>query len=556
MTTGIRGNIEFRHHFCRVTGTRPVKPAAFTITFWLGVLLCITLFCAQDAFAASARSGTLAPDFTVDETFRSHLPLLVIEQNGNGTARLNVYDAPAGMNSLHDAPAVSLDLLLAEQPGGNVSAKAAYYLNLPPSAIGAASQGISLAGLPQSAGWRLHGSAQDKGMLRNGLAYALGHVLFPDSTPHTRYCEVLLEKNGRYYYQGIYILAEDTTPLLPPQGKADDAHVLLEYSPGLDKKRGMAEQTADSDIFLARTLRDRGFTFVNPMDGTAAREFRMESALDKVEGALRSLEPDTFLSYMSLLDQDSAINLYILNELLLNSDTRPVSFRLAAQQGEKLQFLPVWRFDEALDNTPVRSRPPAFEEPLPVIPTPSVLARKVPVWRQLENGAGIRDLRMYPLYSALNGDNFPWFDRLFLSRPFLSALYARYHELRRGPLSPENVGAAVDALAADLGPALERDWTRWADAYTAHQGPYALAPYTDAKGESHIRQTASYDQELVKIRQILRRQDVFLVQGIARLNRTGADLFDRATSGNRQAGYALASVIAFLFLTHWLTRKV
>ena len=185
-----------------------------------------------------------------------------------------------------------------------------------------------------------------------------------------------------------------------------------------------------------------------------------------------------------------------------------------------------------------------------------MLERRLPVWRQLENGGDIRNLRLYPVYRIMDADNFLWFDRLFLSRPFLMELFSRYHELRRGPLSPENVSALVDETAAGLGPALERDWKRWESEYAATQGPYFLAPYTDGRGEQHGRQTFSYDQELVKIRHALLGQDEFLTRQMSQLNWISVDLFDQATSGNRRGAYAFATIIAFLFLTYVLTRKL
>lgn len=521
--------------------------------------------------AGAARSGAavpdqpvrveIAPEGLVDDTFRSHLPLLVISPQADaavtgGAAVLRLYDAPSRANSPRDVPAAALEVLLAAAPDRDAPAptgKKTYSVRLAPS-LSVEDRAIALAGLPASSRWTLRGSVRDKGMLRNGLAYAFGRVIFPESTPRTRYCELLLEEGGRYAYQGIYILAE----AVPPSGDEGNA-LLLEYAPNalrLGNKPGGKEGAIGDDVFLSRTLGDRGFSIIREGDAPRNRELRMEAALDSLESVLHSLTPDIFLTYDSLLDQRSAIDLYILNELMLNAQNAPVPFLLGAQEGSGLQIRPVWRFDEALDNASVRTRPPAFEEDAPVVTAPSALAKKVPVWRRLENGGGIENLRLYPLYAAMNGDRYLWFDRLFLSRPFLSDLNARYRELRRGPLSPERVGGMVDAIAGELGPALARDWVRWGAEYAGDDGPFALAPYVDAQGESRIRQTHSYDEELVKIRHLLREQDAFFLQGVTNLERAGADLFDHATSGNRQAGLAIAAIIAFLILTHLLTRKV
>lgn len=516
-----------------------------------------------DAFIRdSAVFENMTPDFTVSESFSSHLPLLVIEagQSESGSvnrpAQLTVYAASSGQNSLSNPPEATAEIFLTEGGLSTETGKMSYVVKAAGKTGGASLAKISLAGLPEAEQWRLHGSLADKGMLRNGLAYALGRAIFPDSAPQSRYCEVLFKIDGRYFYQGLYILAESSIEIFKVENNAKDDGFLLKYTPEQDKVRQGDSQPGGDESFLSKTLNDRGFSVVFPPTEQMTLELRAESELDSLENSLHSLSPGTFLKYLSIMDQKSAIDLYILNEMLLNADDAPVQFYLAGSKKGSLTFQPVWDFDRALDNAPVRANPLAFEEDAPDIPNPSILSRKVPVWRQLESGGDIRDLRLYPLYTAMNGDSYLWFDRLFLSRPFLVDLLDRYHELRRGPLSPEKVSAAVDDLARELGPALARDWRRWSEVYDAHEGPYALASFTDAKGRSLNRQTVSYDQELVKIRYLLRRQDALFMEQTAQLDRLSADMFDKATSGNRRAGYALATLIAFLFMTYLLTRKV
>ncbi|UQZ87849.1 hypothetical protein C4J81_00885 [Deltaproteobacteria bacterium Smac51] len=499
----------------------------------------------------------IAVDFTVSERFSSHLPLLVLEaesekmEDSGGSAHLLIYSgSPA--NTLTDSPAASVDVRLQESHP-DVAGKKTYEVDLMSSKDGQINE-ISLAGLPKAGQWRLQGSTLDKGMLRNGLAYELGRILFPAETPQTRYCEVLYKVGGRYHYQGIYILAQSDAEVFQAVHGSEAASYLLRYSPERDMSRNSFQH--GQDAFLSKTLSDRGFVMIYPSGDQINLGLVAEADLDSLESALTSLTPGAFLKYLSLMNQKSAIDLYILNAMLLNAEAGPISFYLAGSKGGPLGFQPVWAFDQALDNTPVRANYLTLEKDLPDIEAPSILSRKVPVWRQLESGGDIRDLRLYPLYQTMDGDSFLWFDRLFLSRPFLVGLLDRYHELRRGPLAPERVSAIVDALALELGPALERDWTRWSDLYEAAEGPLALTPFTDAEGEILIRQTASYDQELVKIRYLLRQQDAVFMEQIAEADRLSADLFDKSSSGNRQAGYALATIIAFLFLTHLLTRKV
>ena len=536
-------------------------------TFYTVILCCMLLLCPSAGFCAdfsAFRSGDgalrgIGSDFTTDPAFSSHLPLLVFEPaaiSASGTrGQLLLYGNHEGGGSLQNVPEITLNVLMKADPDQEDSEKKTYVLEHSPLKDGELSE-VSLAGLPYDNKWRLRGSSRDKGMLRNGLAYAFGRVLFPGYTPETRYCEVLLKRNSRYYYQGLYILAETVEHMIKSRTAGEKEGVLLEYAPGRNGGQGNSPQDADAAIF-GLSLKDRGFSVVQGQsDGNVLLDSRVEMELDRVESILQSLNPGTFLTYRSLLDQGSAIDLFILNALLLNARDSAVPLFLFREADKGLRFLPAWHFDAAIDNVSIRQRPLPFEADIPDISPPSILARRTPVWRQLESGGDIRDLRLYPVYSILDGERFLWFDRLFLSRPFLMEMFARYHQLRRGHLSPARVGQTVDILAENLGPALERDWKRWEKEYAATGGPYALMPYTDSSGETHIRQTYAYDQELVKIRHCLREQDAFLMRQFSQMGWMTADLFDTAVNGNRQAAYALAAMAGFLVLTYMLTRKL
>lgn len=494
----------------------------------------------------------MAEDFTVDASFESHLPLLVVENSASDagdaefTARLNVYNRPDAKNILRDAPQTTLDVLM--RKSSNPSAeedKANYHVELLPAAGAATPARMELAGLPEDSRWLLRGSVRDKSMLRNGLAYRLGRFLFPNATPEFRYCEVLFKRGDRYRYEGIHILAESEERIFASLPDRENGTAVLRFFPG-QSRRGESAVRAGSKIFS--TVQEDG---VQQGAGEKA-----EADLARLEDALRAVRPAAYLRYQSLLDQDSLINLYILNMLMLNADESPVSFYLYSGADGKFRLLPDWTFDEAVDNRPVRNSLLPFEEDFEKILPPSILSRRVPVWRILEDGGDIRDLRLYPLYQAMSGENFPWFDRLFLSRSFLSGLYKRYHQTRSGPLAPAKIRATLNGLALELGPAIERDWVRWRDEYVSVQSRYALQPFIDEEGREHIRQTWSLDQELVKINHCMLKQDDFIRDQLERLNWMTADLYDKSTSGNRQAAYAFLAMIAMMTLMYLLSKKL
>lgn len=531
--------------------------AAFLLLSLPSVAPCATNGQVDEAPPGLSATSGLAPDFTARPGFTSHLPLLVIEPEPGGPASLHgasadllLHDHVEG-NALQASPQASFKVVLHEEPGQQGQGKKTYSLEL----ASPESDAVALAGLPASRQWRLQGSLRDKGMLRNGLAYAAGRILIPQDTPQTRYCEVFFKDGDTFRYQGLFILVETAAQLFQSREEGKE-NVLFEYSPQKDKRRSAREYSSDRDLF-GWSLEDKGFTaIVAPEENRGALEARVEVAMVQMENRLSATTPGGFLPYLALLDQDSVIDLYILNELFLNAQDDPAAFTLTLDAKGRLHLAPAWQFDAALDSAATRLRPLPFEEEASPLLPPSILARRVPIWRQFEEGATLEDLRLYPLYQKLDAYRFLWFDRLFLSRSFLLGLYERYSELRRGPLSSGKISAMVDALAMELGPALERDWRRWATEYEATGGPAALAPYIDPQGESHVRQTFSYAQELVKIRFCLIRQDNLLITQLRQAEWLGADLFAKETSGNRQAGYALLALVGFMTLSHILTRRL
>lgn len=494
----------------------------------------------------------IASDFIVDGSFASHLPLVVVEadpESGGAArdgARVLVYDADGRANTLLDAPAAEFAATLDPRPG-LVGGKSGYRVSLA-AADGVQPAPLSLMGLRTDGEWLLRGSLRDKSMLRNSIAYTFGKVLFPELTPEFRYCELLLGRDGRYRYEGIYVLAEDGDRILASLPDRMPGTPLLRNAPNQERRDSLAVR-AGNKIFTA---------VQSGPDDDEKREARVRAGVDlaRLESTLMSLSPAAFLRYESLLDVDSAINLYILNTLMLNTEDAPARFRLYMGTDGKFAFAPEWDFDEALDNRPTRDRLLSFEENFPRVQPPSPLSRRVPVWRELENGGDIRDLRIYPQYAAMGGDKFAWFDRLFLSRPFLVKLYERYHEVRRGQLSPERIRTLLEDLAFTLGPSLERDWLRWHREYATEESPYALRPFVDDKGRVHVRQTWSFDQELVKNAHSLLRQDGFIRDQLERLEWMTADLYDTGSTGNEQAAYAFAALFAMMILMYVLSKKL
>ncbi|MCD8349318.1 MAG: CotH kinase family protein [Planctomycetaceae bacterium] len=489
----------------------------------------------------------------VGDNFASSLPLLVVEYSGGdftgtGTpAEISVYDSPSGVNSLSNSPTFTLPVIIEEDMvSASTPGKFSALLFL------AGDQEIapvSLAGLPASTEWYLHGSVRDKGMLRTSVALELGRVLMPDVTPQSRHCEVLSLLNGVYHYEGIHILGQN-----PLRNVNDLALSTPGEGPVVFLRQLVGRERRGQHVVRVGT---RAFSIV-PLDprtllSTDGRR-RLGVELEKLDSILNSLEPTSFLTYQVQLDEQSLANFVLLNLLTLNAfDTRAPFFLMRGADG-KFGFVPDWKFDNSLDNGLTRTRPLPFEEPFQLPPVTYLLERRVPVWRTLQTGGDFEDLRIYPVYQALSGDNFMWLDRLLLSRSFVEGLSARFNQLYHEELSHDNLRHMIFDLVASLGGALERDWLRWQDEYAAAEGPFALKPYV-GKRITRNRQTWSYDQDVVKIVECLTNQSEFVHKRLEDLIWLSPDLYARGKSGTRESIFAFLSLVVMLVFTHLLTRK-
>ena len=68
---------------------------------------------------------------------------------------------------------------------------------------------LDILGMGKGSEWVLNGSMADKSMIRNYLAYRIASEIGGNNmAPDSRFCEVLMEQNGSYTYQGVYLLME------------------------------------------------------------------------------------------------------------------------------------------------------------------------------------------------------------------------------------------------------------------------------------------------------------------------------------------------------------
>ena len=290
-----------------------------------------------------------------------------------------------------------------------------------------ANRNVSLMGMPAENDWILYAPYSDKSLIRNILSYRLSREL-GHYAPRTRLCELVV--NGDY--QGIYVLIEkikrdenrvNIATLNPDEISGDD--LTGGYIIKIDKETGSSGPiwtTKKGGIYFQYHYPE--WDKIVPPQEHYIRDF-----LDTFEELLLSNDfTDTVTGYRSLLDERSAIDMFIVNELSRNVDAYMLSYFMYKEKdsdGGKLYMGPIWDFNLAFSNAHYRE---AYQiEGFQIKANPSI-------W---------------------------WWGRLLEDESFVESIRDRWYEVRRQSLSNHRIFTIVDSLAALLYEAQERNFLRW-----------------------------------------------------------------------------------------------
>ncbi len=473
--------------------------------------------------------------FVVDAGFVSHLPLIIID-TGDVRPPISTYNvgseeryAPipgvepyvdgriavidgGGMNRITDAATYTSSLMIKRRGNSSMLYEKAQYLVKLVTESGQNNL-LPLLGMAADNEWVLNGSMADKSMLRNYIGCRIGSQ-FTAFTPNAKYCEVLYYENGQYLYEGVYLLMESIKQgenrIDIPAYKEQD--VMTSYIVRRDRYD-------DAGINLETPMTPQGTklgNFINliypsPQYVTAETVAYITEDISRIERVLYSDDLSVFSLYGDYIDVDSFIDYFIFNEAFGSYDAGIHSTYMYKTVGGKLKIGPIWDFDNALDN-----------------------------------------YRMTPLQVEVTAfQTMPWFDVLMKDRAFLTKLERRYAELRRGALSDESTTGAIDETVAFLGPAIDREWTRWAHVYI-QPNHYDLHSYIDSDGDEMVRDTAEFRQEIYRIKISLTKHGYFLPTRLALLQ----DLTEPRSGVRRYMGILLiVSLIAFFIPAVKAVRK-
>lgn len=194
-----------------------------------------------------------------------------------------------------------------------------------------------LLGMPEDGDWVLHAPYTDKTLMRNVLAYGTSRAI-GGYAPRTRFVEVYLNEN----YRGVYALIEQ--PELKDERVAGDA--LVEFTSVLQSGgKGEAFQTP---------VQGRPVVWQDPK-----REDLEDEEADEIERLVGSAERALYAppfgdpgdDWRQFLDEDSAVDFALINELFKNQDGFESSTYLARRDDGRLHLGPVWDFDVGMGNS-------------------------------------------------------------------------------------------------------------------------------------------------------------------------------------------------------------
>ena len=476
-------------------------------------------------------------DFSVDEDFHTNLPIVILTmdtdipeyktfKNGKEvvtegiapyiTGSISIVDGGRNDNHLLDEPVYTSLIKLKKR--GHTSFlydKSQYLINLVDQSGTDVSADILKMGEGES--WILNGSMADKSMIRNYLPYRIASEIDGNGmSPDSRFCEVLIEKDGTYEYSGVYLLLEsiERGPSRVDIDKYKEKNIYSSYIVRRDR-------FTNFDPMLDTYGRLNGFSkeWIGLKYPSAARiteptKQYIEKDFSRIEEILYSDKESVFKIYDKYIDIDSFVDYFLINEYFGNYDAGEHSTYMYKNSGDLLKIGPVWDFDQAMNNyflQEMNSKTLAFQTK-------------------------------------------PIFDRLSKDHRFISALKDRYSELQKGVLSEEHVFAAIDEATDYLQSAREREWYRWAADYEEDSGKnihnYYLQDYVK-DGVTISRFNDNYNQEIYTIKNYLHQHSLIIQEQLTKLNLSAK--YD--TSLRSENGLFLFMVLILFFVPSFLINK-
>jgi len=412
----------------------------------------------------------------------SNLPVIIIDTGGleivdapRISARMSAIDNGPGERNRITDPANDYDGRIAIELRGSATGgypKRQYRFETQDE--GGDNLNISLLGLPVENDWILYGPyTEDTSLIRNVLAYRLSRQIGRYAS-RTRLCEVVL--NGDY--RGLYVLMEK----IKRDNDRIDIEAMDENDTSGDSLTGgyiiKLDKRAGENVGWWKSVLGTEYQYHEPKPDeiTPEQKSYIEDFMDRFEAVMVSNDySDPVKGYPAIIDIDSWIDHFILNEVCKNVDAYRISAFLHKNRDSvdsRLVAGPIWDFNLSFGQSWFLSD------------------------RYQTEGWQVDYYELHP------GDRwqvpFTWV-RLVREPNFVKRAVARWRELRSGALSMSRLFETIDLLADSVSEARVRNFERWPEA----------AP------------DPSYEAEIVRIKQWLEARLAWIDSNLAPLSDAG-----------------------------------
>ncbi|MEC9274162.1 MAG: CotH kinase family protein, partial [Candidatus Neomarinimicrobiota bacterium] len=289
---------------------------------------------------------------------------------------------------------------------------------------------VSLLGMPEENDWVLYAPWSDKTLIRNALTYQLSNEMGWYAS-RTRHCELYL--NGDY--KGIYVLMEK---IKRDQNRIDISKLDPDGVEGDDLTGGYILKfdwiwTGDN---LGWFESDEGslynYHYPKPDEIVSEQTDYIQQYINNFENMMMSNAYNEPQGYPFWLNVDSFIDYIMLQELSKNVDAYRLSTYIYKDKhniDHRLYAGPLWDINHGFGNCDYG-------------------------YTWLTNNWLLG-------YQATDDPIAFWWHKLWNDDGFEAAFSERYTELRSTTLSLNHIYSIIDSVANYLGPAIDRNFTRW-----------------------------------------------------------------------------------------------
>lgn len=390
------------------------------------------------------------------------------------TAHMDIVDHETTYNHAGDAPAISTDIIIHVRGNSSRSfAKASYSIRLVNE--DGSSNPQPVMGMDAHHEWALHGPFLDKTLMRNYMWYNIGGEIM-DYSPDVRFCEVIL--NGEY--QGVYVMIEKITAgedgarlNLTVNAKRNTFSGYLLQLNGSRPPANIDGTTNQFTYYAKRTLYQLDIVYPGRRNLTPEMGEAISKDFSDFEKALYSYDYDNEkYGYETLLDVESFIDYFLINELTCNYDAGWLSTYIYKDTSGKFRMC-LWDMNSVCDN---------YQE------------------SQVDS-------------MGFQMQNCLWYVMLMKDEDFTDALIDRYWELRETWFSEAYLNQYIDDTVAYLGDAVDRNYEAWG--YTFQPEYDMLAP--------EERNPRSYEEAVGQMKDFLKKRAAWMDGNIDTLRQYSAE---------------------------------